>query len=258
VQSEYTHWPDGTIYSHDNMLDVLYKRFETPPVLFDRQSCVEHLYAGLPDKSRIRTSARVQRIEHTPTSVKVHLTDGTFEEGDLVIGADGVHSVVRQSMWDYAAEHEPNAIPESDKKAMYTQFKGIFGVSDQGDLPDMGPADVHVILGQDVTKLLFTSLGNAYWAVVYKDEYSQPPKAYRPDAKEKDEVAERFKNVKMAERLTFGDLYEKKTRSGVLNIEEGILDKWHAGRIVLVGDSAHKVRGHNLSLFISKKIYHAN
>jgi FAD dependent monooxygenase len=242
VQSECTRWPDGTINTRGKMMDVLGEKFEIPVVLFDRQRCVEHLYNGLPNKSPIRTSARVDRIEHTPTSVKVHLTDGTFEEGDLVIGADGVHSRVRESMWEYAAEHEPDAIPESDKSAMYTQFKGFFGVSEQAGLPDIGPADCSVGLGQNVTKLLFTSLGQAYWALIWRDEFSQPPKQYRPDEQEKEEIAEKFKNVQFAETLTFGDLYKNKTRSGALNIEEGILEKWHAGRIVLAGDSAHKVR----------------
>jgi FAD dependent monooxygenase len=241
VQNEVTRWPDGTINSRGNMIEVLGKKFDTPVILFDRQRCVDHLYNGLPDKSRIRTSARVERIEHTPTSVKVYLTDGTFEEGDLVIGADGVHSRVRESMWDYAAEHEPDAIPESDKSAMYTQFKGFFGVSEQDGLPDAGPADCSTGLGENITKLLFTSLGQAYWALIYRDEFSQPPKRYRPNEAEKDELAERFKDVKFAETLTFGDMYKNKTRSGLLNIEEGILEKWHAGRILLVGDSAHKV-----------------
>jgi FAD dependent monooxygenase len=62
-----------------------------PNILFDRQACVTHLYEGLPDKSKIQTSKRLERIEHTDTGVHVHLSDGTIEEGDMVIGADGVH-----------------------------------------------------------------------------------------------------------------------------------------------------------------------
>jgi 2-polyprenyl-6-methoxyphenol hydroxylase-like FAD-dependent oxidoreductase len=79
------------------------------------------------------------------------------------------------------------------------------------------------------------------WSVVYKDEHSSPPKPYKPDAKEQEEVAKRFKDLDITENIKFKDLWESKTRFGMLNIEEGVLDKWHAGRIVLVGDSAHKV-----------------
>jgi FAD dependent monooxygenase len=45
----------------------------------------------------------------------------------------------------------------------------------------------------------------------------------------------------ITENITFGDLWKTKTRHGLIAIEEGVLDKWHAGRIVLVGDAAHKV-----------------
>jgi 2-polyprenyl-6-methoxyphenol hydroxylase-like FAD-dependent oxidoreductase len=62
-----------------------------PNILFDRQTCVTYLYEGLPDKSKIQTNKRLERIEHTETGVRVHLSDGTIEEGDIVIGADGVH-----------------------------------------------------------------------------------------------------------------------------------------------------------------------
>jgi FAD dependent monooxygenase len=242
IQNEVQRWPDGSPNIHANNLQKLTKAFDMPVILFDRQRCVEYLYDGLPDKSKIRTNARVERIEHTETGVKVFLTDGTFEEGDIVIGADGVHSPTRQLMWDYAKEKEPDAIPESDHSAIFSQYKGMFGVSDHGDLPDLNDADVHIVYGEGATKLLFTQPGIAYWGITWKDEYSQPPQSHKATQAEQEEISERFKNLKMTENLTFGDLYESRTRSTVLNIEEGILDQWHAGRIVLVGDSAHKVR----------------
>jgi hypothetical protein len=58
-------------------------RFDLPIVLFDRQRCIIHLYNSLPDQSRVRTNARVERIDHTNTGVKVFLADGTVEEADM-------------------------------------------------------------------------------------------------------------------------------------------------------------------------------
>jgi FAD dependent monooxygenase len=92
--------------------------------------------------------------------VKVHLADGTFEEGDIVVGADGVHSLTRQVMWDYAAQTDPSSISDSDKKVIFIGYKGIYVVSDKSKL-DLGPSDVHVGLGHDVTKLVFTQPGSA-------------------------------------------------------------------------------------------------
>ncbi|KAF2031324.1 FAD/NAD(P)-binding domain-containing protein [Setomelanomma holmii] len=241
ISREYQRWPDGSVLMHGKSLINMAEVFDMPVILFDRQKCVTHLYDGLPDQSKVRTSARVQRLEQDGQGVKVWLTDGTCEEGDMVVGADGVHSLVRELMWDYADKNDPKLIPESDRKALFAQYKGLFGVSNQGDLPDLGPADVNIIGGQDVTKLLFTQPGIAYWALIYKDEYSQPPKSWKPSEEEVEEVAQRFKDIKFGESLAFHGLWKNKTRSGLVNIEEGILDKWHAGRIVLVGDSAHKM-----------------
>jgi len=241
IQKETLRWPDGSVLARLRRSKALSEAFDLPPIFFERQECVAVLYNSLQDKSKVRIDARVVRLQHTETSVKVFLADGTYEEGDIVVGADGVHSLTRQLMWNYAAKEEPGAVPESDKTAIFSQYKGVFGVTNQGDLPDIGDADTNVVLGDGSTKLLFTQPGIAYWGITWKDEYSCPPKPYKPSLDEQEQVGERFKDVKMAENLTFGDLWKNKSRSAVLNIEEGILDTWHAGRIVLVGDSAHKV-----------------
>ena len=180
-------------------------------------------------------------IESTENGVRVVLSDGSVEEGDIVIGADGVHSVVKSQMWEYASKADPKAIPESDKTAMFTEFGGLFGVSKQKDSFGLGPGDQHVVHGHGVTKLFFTQPGLAYWALVFKDEFSSPPKKRKAGEEDCEAVAQRFADTPLTEKLKFGDLWETRTRYGLLNVEEGILSKWHAGRMVLVGDSAHKV-----------------
>lgn len=211
-------------------------------MLFDRQTLVTHLYENLPDKSKIHTSRRVDHIEHAEDSVRVVLSDGSVEEGDMVIGADGVHSVVKGEMWDYASNAEPSSIPESDKTAVFCEFGGLFGVSKQKDSFGLSPSESNIIYGHNNSKLLFTQPGVVYWAIMFKDERSQPPKRRKHSDEDIEAMAKSFANIPFTENLKFSDLWETKTRSGLLNIEEGILEKWHAGRIVLVGDSAHKVR----------------
>jgi hypothetical protein len=43
------------------------------------------------------------------------------------------------------------------------------------------------------------------------------------------------------EEIRFGDIWSTRLRGEMINIEEGILEHWHSGRTVLVGDAAHKV-----------------
>ncbi|KAH7402633.1 hypothetical protein BKA66DRAFT_404647 [Pyrenochaeta sp. MPI-SDFR-AT-0127] len=241
VMHEYRRWPDGSVNTSGGAMSQIGEIFDLQPVLFDRQSLVTHLYENLPDKSKIHTSRRVDHIEHTENSVRVVLSDGSVEEGDMVIGADGVHSIVKSQMWDYASKAEPGSIPDSDRKAVFSEFGGIFGVSKQKDSFGLSPSETNVIYGHNDSKLLFTQPGVAYWAIMFKEELSQPPKRRKNGEEDMEALARRFAETPFTENLKFSDLWETRTRSGLLNIEEGILSKWHAGRIVLVGDSAHKM-----------------
>lgn len=211
--------------------------------MFDRQALVSHLYEGLPDKSYIHTNRRLERIEHTETGVCIHLADGSVEAGDMVIGADGVHSLVRQLMWDYASEFEPGTIPENEKEVMrFSEFRGIFGVSTVKDSFNLGPADTHVILGQDNTKMVFTQHGKVYWGITFKDEAHLPEKRDKATEADIEAVAKNFADHPITEKIKVGDLWGTNIRNGLLTVEEGVLGKWYAGRIVLVGDSVHKVQ----------------
>ena len=42
-------------------------------------------------------------------------------------------------------------------------------------------------------------------------------------------------------KLTLGEAYRSRTESGMISLEEGVVDHWSwAGRIALCGDAAHK------------------
>ena len=203
---------------------------------------MSHLYEGLPDKSRIHTSRRLERIEQTDTGVRVYLTDGSTEEGDMVIGADGVHSHVRNLMWEYADKFEPGGIPQTDKEVMsFGEYRGLFGVSTLPDNAQLGTSNTNMILGQDVTMLLFSQMGRAMWGITFKDEFQKAEQKGKATEAEIEAVAERFADLPMTKNITLGDVWKTNERHGLLYVEEGVLSKWHAGRIVLVGDSAHKV-----------------
>ena len=52
--------------------------------------------------------------DHLEDRIRVRTSDGTTLDGDLLVGADGVHSAVRLSMWNIANREQPGqaSIPE--------------------------------------------------------------------------------------------------------------------------------------------------
>ena len=83
----------------------------------ERRIFLQVLYDGLPDKSRILMNKSVKSVREDEDGVEVFCHDGTSERGDLVIGCDGVHSKVRQIMWENAAKLEPSLITAGEKKS---------------------------------------------------------------------------------------------------------------------------------------------
>lgn len=65
-----------------------------------------HKHIGEEGKGKIYTNARVSRIEQLPgdEGVRLHMKDGQTHGADIVIGADGTHSIVRSEMWRMAEE----------------------------------------------------------------------------------------------------------------------------------------------------------
>ena len=89
-------------------------------MLMERKCFLEVLYDSLPDKSKVFMNKKVKTIKEDRDGVEVSCHDGTTERGDIVIGCDGVHSLVRQMMWENAARLSPGLITADEKKSKKT------------------------------------------------------------------------------------------------------------------------------------------
>lgn len=85
----------------------------------DRQHVLEKLYYKLEDRrDSVLVNKKTVNVENLPDGVRVHCADGSVYEGDLVVGADGVRSTVRQAMWKGMEEHGLQAEVEKEKKGI--------------------------------------------------------------------------------------------------------------------------------------------
>lgn len=86
-------------------------------MFFDRQMLLELLYDNLKDKSKILTEKRLQTVELNEEGVKAIMKDGSTYTGDILIGADGIHSTVRSEMWRLAENRFPGYISPAAEHA---------------------------------------------------------------------------------------------------------------------------------------------
>src|SRR3954465_13863507 len=70
-----------------------------------RPELYERMLAALPD-GVIRFGQQVERIEQDDRAVTLHFADGSTAEHDLLVGADGIDSLVRRTLWGDAPKRE--------------------------------------------------------------------------------------------------------------------------------------------------------
>ncbi|KAF9943736.1 hypothetical protein BGZ65_000391, partial [Modicella reniformis] len=66
--------------------------------------------------SRISFNKKVLRMQEKNNKVYIHCSDNTIYEGDILIGADGTNSGVRQSL--YRQLNDQGLLPKDDLKSM--------------------------------------------------------------------------------------------------------------------------------------------
>jgi 2-polyprenyl-6-methoxyphenol hydroxylase-like FAD-dependent oxidoreductase len=68
----------------------------------DRQQLLQVLFDNIQDKFKIHTNSECVKIEALEDGVRVALKDGSIIRGDILVGADGVHSRMRNEIWRIA------------------------------------------------------------------------------------------------------------------------------------------------------------
>jgi 2-polyprenyl-6-methoxyphenol hydroxylase-like FAD-dependent oxidoreductase len=88
----------------------------------ERTKYLDVFYANIKDKSKIHLGKNVTLVEQSDSCVTVKCDDGTSYRGDILAGADGVRSKVREEMWSLASSSVPKLV-EHDKNGRSTTIE---------------------------------------------------------------------------------------------------------------------------------------
>ncbi|KAG2413080.1 hypothetical protein HFD88_010639 [Aspergillus terreus] len=245
-------YPDGYVLASDYPVTVK-ERYGYPLAFLSRQELIGVLYHSFQDNSHIRTGQQVAKLEDLKDRVRVTTNSGVTYEGDLVVGADGVHSQVRSEMWSFSNSPCLGRISSQEQKGLTVEFLCVFGISSA--VPGLDIGEQVACFHDGFTIMTYQGLGGqVYWFIVQKldRKFTYP---YHPSFSKQDavNVCERLGNVWLRDTVHFRHVWANRETFAVTPLEEGIVRPWHSGRMVCIGDSIHKMtpnlgQGANLAI----------
>ncbi|KAJ9148540.1 FAD binding domain-containing protein [Pleurostoma richardsiae] len=231
---------DGHVFKEGTRYERMRENHGCGPVVFHRAELIEIMYNGLPAaaKEKVLVNKGVVNIESGETGATVTCTDGSVYHGTIVMGADGVHSKTRRLMRKTALREDPkrNWDPEEPFLSTYQLLFGAF------------PTPSEAGLGYDTQSqgkaIMYLSGSKRSWFFLYKR--LQKPIHERIDYTDQDvqALAKEFAEFPLTRSVKVKDVWPHMLGAGMTDLQEGIVQHWSLGRIVLVGDACHKLTTH--------------
>ncbi|KAJ8114671.1 hypothetical protein ONZ43_g4849 [Nemania bipapillata] len=206
-----------------------------PSLGISRYNFLRVLYENLPDhETKVKANAHAVKIETGEDGVQVHLEDGTVEYGSMVIAADGVHSPARQLI--------QNLLGDSNAKSpMIPGYLSLFAHTRE-IREDVVLGDFAESHGPGIASQCARMNDVMYFTVLKR--LDEPPKDKKKFTSEDvHKFANEISEVTIFPGIKLKEIWPLREDGSatLLYQEEGMAQKWYHGRIVLVGDSAHKM-----------------
>jgi salicylate hydroxylase len=217
-------WDTGEITSTIELGDAAEKKFGAPLLMFHRADLLDALAAALPAR-QVRFAKKLTGIDHGANGIEARFADGTAFAADALIGADGIHTTVREMLFG----------PEDPRFTGVVGFRSMVR-ADRLEGMDLAPFTkwwgpqresemVTALTGRGRDFYVFASVPQPEWrqeSWSVKGDVHELRRAFAGWADEARKIlAECTETLKSA-------LYEREP-----------LPEWTRGRVTLLGDAAH-------------------
>ncbi|KAF9903441.1 hypothetical protein EC991_003814 [Linnemannia zychae] len=222
------------------------------PAFFGRPDLYNMLFKKIPSE-KIHMSKKVLSFQQNHEGVMLRFSDNTTVHGDILVGADGTHSSIRQHL--YKTLDQQGLLPKEDTKEMSKGYISLVGTTDALD-PAKYPCltqrecEVSFVIGDKNTPytwVLFSIPGNRMsWNVIVQIGVDETADAQFKSSdwvpQQNQEMMDNIRHFKTPYG-TMGDIFDATPieRISKVYFEDKLFETWNHGRTVLIGDAAHKL-----------------
>ncbi|KAF9435166.1 hypothetical protein BGZ76_006771 [Entomortierella beljakovae] len=226
------------------------EKFGYKDLVFARPDFYNILRKRVPPQ-KITFKKKILKTEEKEGRVIIYCADNTSYIGDIIIGADGAYSGVRQNM--YKRLNEKGLLPKSDLDGFSIGYTLIVGVAN-------GNPKKYPILKEKLSKfsqIVYSGDSNCYvitlpnnqisWGLgtqVSRDTLKEihfRSSEWSADASEY--TLNQFRDCPSPIGGTMGEIFDATPKQYISKVylEEKLFKTWHHGRTVLIGDACHKL-----------------
>jgi len=216
-------WDDGRVLARQPLADACERDFGAPYYHFHRAELLDVLSAAVP-AGVVHLDHRCVGLTQRGDHVEVHFHSGATADADVVVGADGIHSTVRNGIMG----------PESPRFSGHVAYRGLVPATrvahlgiEVGASVWWGPDHhfVHYFVGEGARYLNWVALTPGEWRV---ESWTA-----------RGEVADALKEFEGWHPQVRAIIGAVETTNRWALYDRAPLPRWTVGRVTLMGDAAH-------------------
>ncbi|KAK3828002.1 MAG: hypothetical protein J3Q66DRAFT_321600 [Benniella sp.] len=228
------------------------KLLGTQNMIFARPRLYEMMLGRIPPH-KISYEKKIIRTEEKGNRIHIHCSDNTSYEADLLVGADGAYSGVRQSL--YKRLDEQGLLPASDLERLTVASINMVGVAvpeDPAKYPELKDKFCHfsVVVGGSGGRswgAASTPDNQICWSLIKQLSESEAQSLqfrnseWGPESV--DAMYKEYEDFLSPWGGTMGEMMKDTPKDQISKVflEEKLFTTWYGGRTVLIGDACHKM-----------------